>query len=269
MNLEISSPGTSGAPFEAIAPYYDQLMEGIPYIWWFQYVEALLDRFDFPVETVLDLCCGTGNLTMLYALSGYQAMGVDVSAGMIERAREKADKDGLPVQYFVQDAAELCLPHRFDLVVSLFDSLNNLISPSDLQQCFVRVRQHLNRWGLFIFDLNTAYAFEHKMFDQSNRRADIPVRYEWRGTYDKMTRLCTIHMDFWVTEGGKERHFVEVHRQRAYAEREVMQMLRLAGFNEIYNFNAYTFKPSTRRSDRVFFVALKTGEAEEWEDIAS
>lgn len=269
MSLEIPSPEASSAPFEAVAPYYDQLMEGIPYIWWFQYVEALLDRFDFPVETVLDLCCGTGNLTMLYAYHGYHVKGVDVSAAMIEKAREKARRESLEIDYFVQNAAELSLPCRFDLVVSLFDSLNNLISPSDLQQCFVRVRQHLNRCGLFVFDLNTAYAFEHKMFDLSNRQATAPIRYEWRSTYDKETRLCTINMDFWVTEGGQERHFVEIHRQRAYANREVMQMLRLAGFNEIYNFNAYTFKPATRRSDRVFFVALKTGEAEEWEDIAS
>jgi len=260
---------TSQAPFEAVAPYYDLLMEGIPYIWWFQYVEALLDRFDFPVETVLDLCCGTGNLAALYAYNGYHTKGVDVSSAMIERAREKALREGLGIEYFVQDAAQLCLPYTFDLIVSLFDSLNNLISPTDLQTCFVRVRRHLNRSGLFIFDMNTAYAFEHKMFDQTNKRSETPIRYDWRSTYDKRTRLCTIHMDFWVTENGRERHFVEVHRQRAYAEREVMQMLRLAGFNEIYHFNAYTFKPANRRSDRVFFVALKTGETEEWEDIAS
>lgn len=245
------------APFHAIAPYYDRLMRDIPYLWWFHYVELLMDHFEGGAESVLDLCCGTGNLTELFALHGYQVVGVDISAPMIEQARQKAQAKELPIQYYVQDAAQLCLPERFDLVVSLFDSLNNLVESTLLQSAFDRVYQHLNPHGLFIFDLNTEYALANHLFDQVNCRPGSPIRYRWRSTYDKRTHLCEIKMEFWVTEPGKERAFVEYHHQRAYSEPECREMLRQAGFAEVHTFHAYTLHPPRRYSDRVFYVALK------------
>lgn len=260
---------SASEPFHAVAPYYDRLMSGIPYIWWFHYIEALLmhvmglsggsDISELPSwpRTVLDLCCGTGNLTELFYINGYQAVGVDISAPMIEQARRKAKEQGYDIPYYVQDAAELELPCTFDLVVSVFDSLNNIIEPARFAQCMQRVYRHLNMPGAFIFDLNTEYAFVHKMFDQSERRRYAPVRYRWRSEYDPTTRLCTIRMEFWVNEGDEERYFVEVHRQRAYSDAEVRSMLQEAGFTTIHAFDAYTINPPSRRSDRVFYVALR------------
>jgi len=263
---------SASEPFHAVAPYYDRLMSGIPYIWWFHYIEALLMHVielesesdeahrtvpaHYP-RTVLDLCCGTGNLTELFYINGYQVVGVDLSAPMIEQARRKAQEQGYDIPYYVQDAAELELPHTFDLVVSVFDSLNNITDPARFAQCLQRVYRHLNTPGAFIFDLNTEYAFVHRMFDQSERRRSAPVRYRWRSEYDPTTRLCTVRMEFWVNEGGEERYFVEVHRQRAYSDAEVRTMLQEAGFRKVHAFDAYTLNPPTRRSDRVFYVALR------------
>ncbi len=260
-------------PFHAVAPYYDRLMSGIPYFWWFRYIEALvayamelLDESDrsgraelseaprWP-QTVLDLCCGTGSLTELFYTHGYQVVGVDISAPMIEQARRKAEEQGYRIPYYVQDASELELPSTFDLVVSVFDSLNNITEPARFAQCMQRVYRHLNANGVFIFDLNTEYAFVHKMFDQSERRRTSPVRYRWRSEYDPSTHLCTVRMEFWVDEDDGERYFVEVHRQRAYSDAEVRTMLKEAGFRAVHAFDAYTIHPPTRRSDRVFYVA--------------
>ncbi|MCS7272542.1 MAG: class I SAM-dependent methyltransferase [Fimbriimonadales bacterium] len=243
--------------FEAIAPYYDLLMQSIPYLWWMHYVETLLEHFDRSAHKVLDLCCGTGNLSELFALSGYEVVGVDKSPAMIEQARRKAEASRSGVRYYVQDAAELALNETFDLIVSLFDSLNYITEPSRFAEAMRRAYQHLTSTGLFIFDLNTEYAFVHKLFDQSQLEPKAPLRYRWRSRYDKSTRLCTVEMEFWVREGNTERYFTEIHRQRAYSEAEVRQMLYAAGFAEVHTFDAYTLDPPTRRSDRVFYVALR------------
>ncbi len=242
-------------PFSAVAPYYDLLMQEIPYIWWWHYVETLLDYFERTAHSVLDLCCGTGNLTELIHINGYQVVGVDLSPAMIEQARAKAQAHGYPIPYYVQDASELELPHTFDLVVSLFDSLNNITEPARFAECMRRVHRHLNPNGVFIFDLNTEYAFIQRLFDQSGHRGGL--RYRWRSQYDRKARLCTVQMDFWVQEGEQERHFVEVHTQRAYLPHEVRQMLYEAGFAEVHCFDAYTLLPPERRSDRVFWVGLR------------
>ncbi len=251
------TPSSKSEPFQQVAPYYDLLMREIPYLWWLHYIEVLLEHHERPeVQSVLDLCCGTGNLTELLYVSGYKAVGVDLSEPMIQRARQKAHEQGYAIRYSVQDASELDLPETFDLAVSLFDSLNNIIQPERFAECMRRVYRHLNPRGLFIFDLNTEYAFKEKLFDQSNRRSRSPLRYHWRSEYDPSTRLCTVRMEFWVREGNQERYFVEIHRQRAYSNREVEAMLKEAGFSEVYIYDAYSLDPPTNRSDRVFFVAL-------------
>ncbi len=244
-------------PFSAVATYYDLLMQSIPYLWWMHYVETLLDYFDRPAQKVLDLCCGTGNLSELMAMSGYTVVGVDRSAAMIEQARRKAQENRSSVRYYVQDAAELELGETFDLIVSLFDSLNNITAPARFAEAMRRAYQHLNSNGVFIFDLNTEYAFVRKFFDQTQLDERAPLRYRWRSQYDKATRLCTVQMEFWVREGETERYFTEVHTQRAYSEQEVRTMLYDAGFPEVHLFDAYTLHPPERRSDRVFYVALR------------
>jgi ubiquinone/menaquinone biosynthesis C-methylase UbiE len=129
---------SASEPFEAVAPYYDQLMQSIPYLWWMHYVETLLDYFDRPAQKVLDLCCGTGNLSELLALSGYEVVGVDRSAAMIEQARRKAEGYQSGVRYYVQDAAELNLGETFDAIISLFDSLNNITVPERFAEAMRR-----------------------------------------------------------------------------------------------------------------------------------
>lgn len=242
-------------PFDAVAPYYDLLMEEIPYLWWWHYVETLLDYHDRTAESVLDLCCGTGNLTELIALNGYQVVGVDRSPAMIEQARKKADAHHSNIHYFVQDASKLQLPYTFDLVVSLFDSLNNITEPARLAECICRVYQHITAQGAFIFDMNTEYAFVQKLFDQSGKRNGL--RYDWRSQYDRESRVCTVTMNFWIKEGDSERHFQEIHTQRAYTHTEICAMMQEAGFSQVEVFDAYTLHPPERRSDRVFYVGLK------------
>jgi SAM-dependent methyltransferase len=204
-------------------------MQSIPYLWWMHYVETLLDYFDRPAQKILDLCCGTGNLSELLALSGYEVVGVDRSAAMIEQARRKAEGYQSGVRYYVQDAAELNLGETFDAIISLFDSLNNITAPERFAEAMRRAYQHLNPDGIFIFDLNTEYAFVQKMFDQRLLEPSAPLRYRWRSQYDKETRLCTVLMEFWVREGEQERYFTETHTQRAYTEREVRAMLSRGG----------------------------------------
>lgn len=54
---------------------------------------------------VADLGCGTGSLAVLLAEAGYAVSGIDLSAGMVKRARDKAGGSGLVVDFAVGDAS--------------------------------------------------------------------------------------------------------------------------------------------------------------------
>lgn len=242
--------------FTDIAKHYDALMAGVPYRYWVEYIEDILRKFGSKPDKILDAACGTGNVTEIFAEFGYDVVGADISPGMIEVAKEKTGEWG-PVEYLVQDMCHMDLGRRFDLVVSLFDSLNYITEPEHLQMAMDCVTAHLKPGGLFIFDVNTRYALSHGFFNQTNLGSRQYPKYVWSSEFDREKRLCTVTMVFEVLEGTEKRQFTEIHRQTAYAPEELLGMLRKAGLEPLDTYHAYTLKKPHRRSDRIFFVARR------------
>jgi len=242
--------------FEAIAPYYDEVMSVVPYRQWVQYLRRLLKRYGWKPRHVLDLATGTGSVALLLAEEGYKVTGVDLSEQMLVMARKKAIERNLQnVTFLQQDATRLDLPQEFDLVVSLFDSLNYILTTKGLQDAFAGVYRCLQPGGGFIFDLNGEYALEHNLFSQDNFWDDnAQVKHLWTARYNKRTRIATIEMDFYLPNGTR---FREVHKERTHRHADVINFLRAAGFEFLDAFDAYSFLPAGQRSERIFYIARK------------
>jgi ubiquinone/menaquinone biosynthesis C-methylase UbiE len=250
----MSSP-TPESPhsFGPVAPYYDELMRVVPYRMWTSYYLLLLSVQNVVPKSVLDVCCGTGTMCEMLANEGFEMEGLDLSWGMIEEARRKAKKKGLDIRYEVADAATFEMGRTYGAALSFFDSLNNIIEPAKFQSAFHRVAAHLPPGGSFIFDLNTAYAFEARLFDQQDLRERSKLRYKWQGEWDAEARIITVRMIFWMN--GEM--FEETHVQRAYDEEEVRAMLAAAGFEQVRAYHSYTLDPPRFKSDRVHYSAIK------------
>ncbi len=243
------------ASFGPIAPFYDELMKSVPYDMWLGYWELLLLQQEVRPNRVLDICCGTGTLCEMLSERGYSVTGFDLSKTMIAEARRKAELAGLNVRYEVADARTVDLGERFDAAFSFFDSLNYITDAAGLRSAIHSAARHLRPGASFIFDLNTAYAFEQKMFDQQDTRKRSKVHYNWVGDYDKGQRIIRVEMDFWVD--GQKVH--EVHVQRAHREDEVREFLAEAGFESVRIYDSYTLDPPRARSDRVHYTAILSG----------
>ncbi len=238
--------------FGPVAPFYDELMDGVPYRMWVGYYLLLLSHLGTHPKRILDVCCGTGTLTELLLEEGFQPEGFDLSEGMVAEARRKAESLGLPLRYECFDAAEFDMGRTYEGAFSFFDSLNYITDPDRLQMALKRVAAHLEPGGSFIFDLNTAYAFEARLFDQQRLNPKASVRYKWVGDWNPETRLIQVDMTFW--KGDAEFH--EVHVQRAYADEEIRGMLAIAGFARVRRFHSYSLNPPRFKSDRVHYVAV-------------
>ena len=247
------------ASFGPVTPYYDHLMAGVPYRFWVDYLQKVWKKHGQSPRAVLDLACGTGTVSRLLAGRGYAPTGVDLSAGMLEVARTRAAAESLSIPFVQQDAAELDLgAAKFEAAVCLFDSLNYILEPERVQSALARVCAHLVPGGSFFFDVNTEYALAEGMFNQSCTRRDEPLHYRWRSRYDPATRLCTIRMSFSYDDGsGVRTPFTEVHRQRAYSKDELTAWLQAAGFTGVTIYDAYSLDPPKKRSDRLFYFAVK------------
>jgi demethylmenaquinone methyltransferase/2-methoxy-6-polyprenyl-1,4-benzoquinol methylase len=124
--------------FTSIAPRYDLLNHVLSFnvdrLWWRRTARSFAEILAQPDARVLDLCCGTGDMT--FALrqqagnSSPQVLGADFSHAMLQRARSKAlDKVSngkLAVPHWIE-ADALCLPfpdQHFSLVTSAFGFRN-------------------------------------------------------------------------------------------------------------------------------------------------
>lgn len=245
--------------FTEIAKYYDELMAGVPYQLWVEYIEGLLERVEFKPETILDVACGTGNVSEILSERGYNVTGADIAPDMIAAAKAKHSR----VDYFISDMAELDLGRKFDLAISLFDSLNYITDVDHLAKAINRVGEHVADGGYFIFDVNTIYALAHHFFDQANLASEHYLHYIWSSEYDHATRICTVNMTFEVLDNGESRQFKETHIQRGHTLEELSQMLADANFEVVDVFHAYRFRKPTRRTDRVFYIARKKADGSE------
>jgi SAM-dependent methyltransferase len=108
-------------------------------------------------RSVLDVCCGTGQLALHFLERGYRVTGLDLSEHMLQYAIENASayvEEGR-ARFLRTDATQFSLDEQFGLVVSTFDALNHLDGELAFRQCLQSVFAILVDGGILVFDLNT------------------------------------------------------------------------------------------------------------------
>jgi SAM-dependent methyltransferase len=102
---------------------------------------------------VLELACGTGQLTIPIALQGLQTVGLDQSSAMLDVATKRAAAVGAPVAFLQGDMRDFALGRDFNLIIVARNSLLHLLSTVDLLAALTAVRRHLAPDGVFAFDI--------------------------------------------------------------------------------------------------------------------
>ncbi|MGB9590593.1 MAG: class I SAM-dependent DNA methyltransferase [candidate division WOR-3 bacterium] len=238
--------------FTKIAPYYDRLMSQVDYGVWCDYITEMLAQARRSVLDVLDLACGTGNLTRELLARGYRVMGLDASAEMLEVARKK-----LPGTEFIQgDFLSWGLECDFDAVTCIYDSLNNLLSDDEMIRAFRETRDHLRPGGVFVFDLNTVYGLKHYWDNNVKVNESEGVLSVWRTRFLRPD-ISELKISVFVEEQGAWKRLDELHVERGYTPRKTMDLLKTSGFREARVFQHMTTLPPTRKTGRITCVAIK------------
>lgn len=219
--------------YEALAASYDALTYDIPYEKILQFWETLLKRYRLRPETVLDLACGTGSLSVLLAERGYRVIGADLSEEMLAVADEKCSDLAENRPFFICQAMQrLRLPEQADSVICALDSLNYVTRPVDVQKTFRRVYETLTPGGLFLFDINTPYKLR-SLAGQTFLDETEDSYCVWRTEFDEKRRLCYYGMDLFQRSGELWTRSFEEHIEYAYTPEELVEWLRGAGFSKI------------------------------------
>jgi len=238
--------------YKGFAIFYDDFMTNIPYDTWGDYIHEILKKRKS--QLVLDLACGTGNMTLILAKKGYEMIGVDISSDMLSAAQQKSWNEEQNILFLAQDMRKLDLFGTVDAAVCVCDGLNYILDSVDLETVFKRVRLFLNPNGVFIFDMNTEYKFKELLGQRSfEANGQNGVSYEWDNFYNTTTKINEYYVNFFTCEDGEE--FSEIHKQRAYDTNEIIQKLLKAGFAKVSVSHEYTDKPPQVDSIRLTYVA--------------
>lgn len=102
---------------------------------------------------ILELACGTGQLTVPIASAGLPIVGLDSSAPMLNRAKERATAASVSVEHLQGDMRKFDLGRRFGLIFIARNSLLHIHSTEDFLATFAMIRRHLAPGGIFAFDV--------------------------------------------------------------------------------------------------------------------
>ncbi|MDD4842725.1 MAG: class I SAM-dependent methyltransferase [Anaerotignum sp.] len=243
--------------YKGFASVYDNFMDEIDYPAWVQYIQEAWKRLGNVPKTVIDLGCGTGNVTIPLAKAGYQVFGVDISEDMLAEAQRKAFLDELSIPFYCQDMVQLGLSIQVDCVLSLCDSLNYLTEEGELSAAFCAIKRHLNPNGLFLFDMNTEYKFKNVLGDKTYAATTEDSAYFWENSYDEEEQMNEYYVSFFLRQENKDTYerVEEYHYEKAYSLETVKACLEENGFELLNVYDGYCFERAKEDSQRYFFVA--------------
>lgn len=236
-----------------MAQVYDTLMKDAPYEEWCLYTKSMIQNYLPKAQSILDLGCGTGEITRRLHNDGFKMTGVDLSSDMLTIAEQKSPAS---IQWLRQDVTELEGLSEFDCVISYCDVMNYLVEEEQVLDAFSNAYDALVPGGLFIFDVHSEGHVEQHLLGETFAEVYDDLSYIWFCDPGEEPHQVVHDLTFFVRDGTQFIRFDEQHEQRAYPLTDLKRFLEQTGFN-VNRITADFHTDSQTDGDRLFFVCQK------------
>lgn len=207
---------------------------------------------------VLDLCCGTGRISIPIAQRGISVTGLDMQPQLLAHARQKATAAQVEVEWVVGDATSFQLGRRFRLILVPYYSLQMFGREHQVNAFFASVRAHLQEDGVLIFDVRNPDLREIVSGRRSGGQFTDPntgelVTAEWIMSYDDALQVTDRTCYFSTpTRPSFATDRIEL---RWFYPQELDLIVRSAGFRIERKLGGYDGQPFARGSSDQIVVA--------------
>jgi SAM-dependent methyltransferase len=179
---------------------------------------------------ILDLCCGSGDLTKPLLDCGYQVTGIDSSEAMLNYARTKAP-DG---KFVLGDARYYKFSPTFHGAIAAGDSLNHVMNIEGLKSVFKNVFAALLENGLFGFNMSMEEMYGSENWDRELQAGVTDnLVWVWKQSYEPEHKIGQRKITIMQLVDGNWQRLDRVLASKVYSPTEIISTLESTGFRGI------------------------------------
>lgn len=243
--------------YKTFAFVYDEVMDPSLYGEWLSFSKRHLPQ---GTKRILELACGTGALACDFARDGYDVTALDLSEEMLSVASERADEEGVSVQFVQGDMMDLSEAGTYEAITCFSDSLCYMPDHESVQQVFDSAYEALEENGTFIFDVHSIFQVDEVFPEYSYHYQTDDFAFLWDSYEGQEAHSIEHHLTFFVKEKPEDKQFIrhdELHEERTYSLENYYMMLESANFSQIKMYADFTDEEPSENSTRWFFVCHK------------
>lgn len=244
---------------------YDALNTDVDYEEWAHFYCVAAEKHGLSkLNSVCDMACGTGALSVALEKKGCRVTAFDLSEDMLTLADKRARDEGAErVRFTRQDLRDFRVYAPVELCVCMMDGMNCLETPADVECAMQSAYRALCEDGLFIFDVNARHKFETVYAENAYLMEAEDVFLAWQNFYRPDNKKCDMYLTFFCQQpDGRYVRYDETVRERMYPVRTLDRLLARTGFTVLERVSDFAFTPADENEcDRIFYICKKNPEA--------
>lgn len=178
-----------------------------------------------PATSILDVACGAGRHSVVFAENGFKVTGFDISRNLLKVARGKACSAGKSVLLYCADIRNFATKRKYEVILNLFTSFGYFDNDEENFALFENVYNHLTKPGYFVFDYFNVHFLKKNLIPESvniiEGKRIVQRRY--------FTENQRVNKDIFITDSIGKKHYQET--VRLYEKDEIVERLKNTGFN--------------------------------------
>jgi SAM-dependent methyltransferase len=174
-------------------------------------------------SSVLDLACGAGRHSIIFAEKGYEVTGIDLSDNLLSIGKEKSVQLGLNIDFIKGDLRDFSIDKKFNIVINLFTSFGYFDSDELNFNIFRIAFNQLQDNGYFVFDyFNSVYV------EKNLNKYSVDSYIDYQITQSRSIIEDRVVKEIMIKRGGKEKKFFE--SVKLYKMETILEELKKTGF---------------------------------------
>lgn len=210
---------------------------------------------------ILDVACGNGRHSRIFAKEGYNVKGIDLSPFLINEAKKELKKSSellkRRMNFEIRDMRKLRYRNSFDMVMNLFSSFGYFEDDSENLKVIKGISASLKKGGYFFFDYLNHEALRKKLvpFDISIRNHNVVLQV-------RTIKGNSVYKDIAIVKNSRTSRTPVVSRFsemiKLYGLKEFKTFFARHGLKIVRTFGDYSGSPfRSSTSDRLIILAVK------------